>query len=453
MTIEALPLPRRRAPGLVLGVAVLMSVAVGASMVLVGPVPIGIAVVLPLLVAATFIDARILLYAIIVAMLLSPEVVVGSTASRPLTLRSEDLMIPLAMLAILARRVLQADAGLRMHPLILPMAAVSIGRILSTGLAAHEGLVIPGTAWLYVLKTIEYFLLFYLGLNGPRTLRDSDRMLVAMFATAIATALLASAGIGSGDRLSAPFEGEKAEPNTLGGYLAFVIATLSGFALSHPRPLIRRAATASAVFLSVPMLFTLSRASYLAAAAIGAVLVVLKRRISLALGLVAAVFAIGALGPDVVRERVASTAQVEEGPFEHQIKLEGSAASKLGVWTWFKVTYATRPFLGWGVTGAGLVDAEYPRVFAEGGLIGLGAFLWLQFAIFGLARRGLRADDVGTRCLATGFLAGWVGLLFHAVGANTFLLVRVMEPFWFMAGLLAFRLHRHGETAAEGEPG
>jgi hypothetical protein len=39
--------------------------------------------------------------------------------------------------------------------------------------------------------------------------------------------------------------------------------------------------------------------------------------------------------------------------------------------------------------------------------------------------------------LTVGFLAGFIGLLFHALGANTFVIVRIMEPFWFFAGIIA----------------
>jgi hypothetical protein len=29
-----------------------------------------------------------------------------------------------------------------------------------------------------------------------------------------------------------------------------------------------------------------------------------------------------------------------------------------------------------------------------------------------------------------------VGLLVHGIGANTFIIVRIMEPFWFLAGIV-----------------
>jgi hypothetical protein len=41
-----------------------------------------------------------------------------------------------------------------------------------------------------------------------------------------------------------------------------------------------------------------------------------------------------------------------------------------------------------------------------------------------------------------------VGLIFHAVGANTFIIVRIMEPFWFFAGVV-IALPALGEAEAE----
>jgi len=37
---------------------------------------------------------------------------------------------------------------------------------------------------------------------------------------------------------------------------------------------------------------------------------------------------------------------------------------------------------------------------------------------------------------AASFIAGYVGLLFHSFGANTFIIVRIMEPFWLLAGII-----------------
>ena len=45
-------------------------------------------------------------------------------------------------------------------------------------------------------------------------------------------------------------------------------------------------------------------------------------------------------------------------------------------------------------------------------------------------------DDGLYKGLALGYIAGYVGLLFHALTANTFIILRIMEPFWFVTGLI-----------------
>jgi hypothetical protein len=40
------------------------------------------------------------------------------------------------------------------------------------------------------------------------------------------------------------------------------------------------------------------------------------------------------------------------------------------------------------------------------------------------------------RGVCLGYLAGVVGLAMHATAGNTFIIVRIMEPFWFFAGVI-----------------
>jgi hypothetical protein len=46
------------------------------------------------------------------------------------------------------------------------------------------------------------------------------------------------------------------------------------------------------------------------------------------------------------------------------------------------------------------------------------------------------SQDPFDKGLSIGFIAGFTGLLFHAIGANTFIIVRIMEPFWFIAAMV-----------------
>jgi O-antigen ligase len=96
-----------------------------------------------------------------------------------------------------------------------------------------------------------------------------------------------------------------------------------------------------------------------------------------------------------------------------------------------------RPLLGYGVTGFAFMDAQYVRVLVEAGLIGLAAFLWLLWRILRTAW-STHQRTVGTRFegLALGYIAGFMALITHCVGANTFIIVRIMEPFWFLTAIV-----------------
>jgi O-antigen ligase len=76
-------------------------------------------------------------------------------------------------------------------------------------------------------------------------------------------------------------------------------------------------------------------------------------------------------------------------------------------------------------------------VLAETGIIGFLAFIYLLYSIFKLTFTNLnKLKAPYLHGLTIGFLAGFTGLLFHAIGANTFIIVRIMEPFWFLAGII-----------------
>mgnify|MGYP001576251358 CR=1 FL=1 len=84
------------------------------------------------------------------------------------------------------------------------------------------------------------------------------------------------------------------------------------------------------------------------------------------------------------------------------------------------------------------MDAMYPRVLTETGTVGVVAFFILIIAVFRMGWSAYRqAQDPFQQGVAMGFLLGFMGLLVHAVGANSFIIVRIMEPFWLVAALVA----------------
>jgi O-antigen ligase len=99
--------------------------------------------------------------------------------------------------------------------------------------------------------------------------------------------------------------------------------------------------------------------------------------------------------------------------------------------------FTHRPIFGYGVTGFAFMDQQFARTLVETGIVGFVTFLALVWAVLKAGLGSMRSLTVPEdRGLALGFVAGTVGLLGHALGANTFIIVRIMEPFWFFAAIV-----------------
>jgi len=191
----------------------------------------------------------------------------------------------------------------------------------------------------------------------------------------------------------------------------------------------------------MPLLYTLSRTSWVAAIPMLLTLIVLSpRRLILMIGL-GSLVVVGPLAfPKQVVDRYNYTLHERVDRSDYRIggsRLDTSTAARLDSWKDGIAGWAKRPLIGYGVTGYTFMDAQFVRVLVETGLVGLAAFLWLMWRLLRVAwtthqrLRGTRFES-----LALGYLAGLVSLLVHAIGANTFIIVRIMEPFWFFAGIV-----------------
>jgi O-antigen ligase len=247
--------------------------------------------------------------------------------------------------------------------------------------------------------------------------------------------------IPGGGRVSAPFEGEIGEPNTFGGYLVFMGAVAVALIDRLKDMRVRLGLAVFLVVLLTSLLYTQSRASYIAVIPTCLTLSLFsQRRFYLMAGLIVILALSPLILPRVAKERIGETfTQLEQqGQIQFgRLRLDTSASERIIGYKEALSDWRKQPILGYGVTGYRFMDAQYPRILAETGIIGMLAFLWLIYALFhmGLATWQDAQDDLLSG-LSVGLIAGLVGLLVHAIGANTFIIVRIMEPFWFLTGIV-----------------
>jgi len=223
--------------------------------------------------------------------------------------------------------------------------------------------------------------------------------------------------------------------------LLFVGMVAAGVAAKVKHPKTRQLLLLLLVCMLPPFFFTQSRSSYLAFIPACLVLSFMTERRLIIVGLLAIGLLLSPLFlPTVVKQRILYTFNQPEEPGQITIgdlRLDTSTSARLQSWEDALRAFSQHPFLGYGVTGYGFVDAQLPRVLTETGLLGALAFGYLLYAIFKLAFRRLReTSDSFHRGLIMGFLAGFVGLMVHSIGTNTFIIVRIMEPFWFFLGII-----------------
>lgn len=397
----------------------------------------------------SFIKIEYAIYFLLFSMLLSPEIAIGAAGSgeslatsRQLILRLEDLILIIMALSWLARTAIHKELGLILKtPLNKPIGFYILACVFSTFLGAIFGNVEIKTGILYLIKYCEYFVIYFMIVNNIDNERLAKRLINVAFITCLLIAFFAIYQIPAGNRVTAPFEGERGEPNTLGGYLVFMLALALGLTLNLPGIWNQLKWAAFSFILFIPFLYTLSRSSWLAAIPMFFSLLFLsKKRLYIALFLVLFAIILAILSPTSVIERIDYTFNP---PYHHnQInlgdsRLDTSASARIISWKRGLKAWIEKPILGYGITGYSFMDAQYVRVLVETGIIGFIAFLWLIISVFKQAWKIFKKMDIPYyKGLTMGYIAGFIALCAHSIGANTFIIIRIMEPFWFFTAII-----------------
>jgi O-antigen ligase len=232
-------------------------------------------------------------------------------------------------------------------------------------------------------------------------------------------------------RLTAPFEGAP-EPTTLGGYLTLLLAVVMAMAIYEPARRKRIVWMALCVLVMIPILFTLSRTTY----AMCAVMICLLGVVTRSYRLLIAALAIMILSPWLMPQQVVDRVLMTIDP-SRLYGIDPSSTERIMVWKKFVYGLRHSPLIGFGIPQP-IVDNQYVRTMLETGLAGLaawGAIFWTCLAMGRRLHRG--TQDPFHKALAAGYMVGTAALLVHALATITFYITRVMEPFWFLTGLVA----------------
>jgi len=447
----------QRTVAILLGVA-LLALAAACLLTMFTPAVAGGVLLALILCVVSFLSTDAALYILIFAMVLSPELTVGVTGGtslgRGVTLRVDDFLLLVIGLSWLARAAVHKEVGLLAKtPINRQLFAYILVTLVSTLLGVMFGRVEPKTGLLFVLKYFEYFFIYFMVVNHVKDPRQVRRFVAAMLVTCAILGLIGVAQIPAGERVSAPFEGKAGEPNTFGGYLLLQMGFVIAFLLTANSCELRWKFLLAMLLplITVPFLFTLSRTSWIASVPMATAFLILGPRKKYAiLLLIFAVIAGPVLMPAKVKERVEYTFEWESPDLVQvgDLTVDPSASARLRQWQRTLSELPDHPFLGHGVTGSKFfLDAQYFRVLIETGILGMAAFAWLFVSLFRGANALRReADDPFYQALSLGFVVGIISMLAHGVGANTFIIVRIMEPFWFYGGLVMMYPHLKSTT-------
>jgi O-antigen ligase len=397
----------------------------------------------------SFISQEIALYILLFSMLLGPQFVAQSEAvsfyrGRGVSLRFDDFLIAVIGTAWLMKVAINKDFGIFLRtPLNLPIALYLLACVVATanGYLTNPR-VNPTVATFYILKYFEYFVVYFMAVNHLKEREQIRRFVITMLVVCFLICLYGIYQIPSGVRVSAPFEGEEGEPNTLGGYFIMMLSLVIGLLVTQGSFKKKLPLLVLVPFILVPLAATHSRGSWVALPFMLLTLIFLsKRRLAIIIPMLIIIAISPLVLPKSVIDRAAYTftQPEEEGQLKlGAVKIDTSTSARLESWRLIMTEdFVKRPLLGYGITGYSFVDAQIPMILTNTGVVGLLAFIILIGMVFRASFRVYRTCRDPLYCgLALGHLGALVGLLVHSIGANTFIIVRIMEPFWFLTALV-----------------
>ena len=346
----------------------------------------------------------------------------------------------------------------------LPLMAFAGILLASVGLAAiYSGFAVASASLARVLLFGISCLVYLYTVHGPRVRPNRTRSSAALLAIGVAGGLFACvdfyyqfpAPAGYGPQFvwldSGVFrraQGLFYEASTLGNYCAFFLAmiTVALFSPRERRPCSRLALLGAGIVLSIALIFSYSRGSlFNFAIALCAFAYVRRIRLKRAIVAILACALVAALAVQVLFPSFAQS---------YWIRLAGSVqyfwssperilSGRVASWRtitefllthpWhalFGIGYKTLPYSGF-IGSTVIADNMYLSLLIETGVIGLGAFLFLNAV---LLRTSLRAARMGS-FYGTWFFCFWAGECVQMLSGDLLTYWRVLPLYFWVLGV------------------
>lgn len=397
----------------------------------------------------TLIKPDIGLVIIIFSTFFSPEIILGITSQREITLRIEDIFLLLVIFAWFIRIAFTKDIRKTFKTkLTLPFFLYIATCIFSSLFASIFSEIDIKYSFLCILKYLQYFLLFLMVKDNIRSLRQI-KFFIGLFILvagilAIHTNIFIQEKLTLGETFFrvGPLIGTrgKSESATLAGFLIFMMGLVGGLSISMRSIPLRIFLIFLFLIMFRAFLYTLSRGAYLAFLPMLFTLAFCSRKIISIYGIIIFLLIFTLLMPKIVRERIVNTLVAKESVEGTYLEWEESARARIDTWQEVLFNYfPARPLFGYGV-GSRFIDSQIFLTLYETGLLGLFLLIWLWLRIFKLAKEVFNLESIKsnnfTKGLSLGFLSGYIGLIVQAFSTNTFIIIRIMEPFWFITALV-----------------
>jgi O-antigen ligase len=263
----------------------------------------------------------------------------------------------------------------------------------------------------------------------------------------------------SGHAVVTPFDiGKGGERNTLGGYLVLMGSLAGGMFLYSERKIEKTILLCLLILIVVTLMLSISRSGWIGFFVASFILFITTKKHK-AYFVVALFFLLTLpfIVPNVVRNRFLETFnQVSQG---NQVtflglKFDTSFSARIASIGHVFRDFSKSPFLGRGITGYYFVDGQYIRNLAEVGILGSLAFFLILFTTHGIIRNAKKilSENTQFQGIIIGLNAGFFGLLVHALSANTFIIIKICEPFWCLVGLITVATILEQERRIKNEP-